>query len=68
MKLTFTMGSPDPKKHSTRFDFEGSAENTETASGQVRALSDPKFKPSFYIPRPYFATAKRVRVTIEEVE
>jgi hypothetical protein len=63
-KITFVMGSPDPKKHSTRFDFSHSTSNTVDGTDPI----DPKFKPSFYIPKPHFATAKRIRVTIEEVE
>ena len=65
--LTFIMGDPAEKKHSTRFDFVAAVPD-----GMGGADGEPlpdKFKPSFYIPKGTFVDrAKRIRVTIEEVE
>jgi hypothetical protein len=72
------MASPDAKKHSTRFDFEklesitksDAVPATLTAKEDIRAEHPwaEKFKPSFYVPKPVAERAKRIRVTIEEVE
>jgi hypothetical protein len=64
-KITFTM-TPNAKrpKHSTRFDFEKFDEHA--SSLEVDALD--RFTPSFYIPKDFASHAKRIRVTIEEVE
>jgi len=60
-KITFTMGSPDPKKHSTRFDLD----KIESVEGvEVDAA---KFKPSFYVPLPVAKAAQKIRVTIEVI-
>jgi len=59
-KIVFTMNNPDPKKHSTRFDLDRIETPQETWM--------EKFKPSFYIPRPFAETAKRIRVTLEVIE
>ena len=59
MKITFTMTrNADQPKHSTRFNFEAFETGT---------IDDNRFKPSFYIPKPFAEHAKRVRVTIEEL-
>lgn len=60
--LTFTMvpKEGDQPKHSTRFNFEGFPNGRPTGV-------DDKFNPSFYIPKPSFRTAKRIRITIEEI-
>jgi hypothetical protein len=59
-KLTFTMTPhTDQPKHSTRFNFEAFEAGTTD--------SPEKFKPSFYIPKPFGARAKRIRITIEEI-
>jgi hypothetical protein len=63
MKIMFVMGNPDPKKHSTRFDFV----EFEPVAGGAPESSLEKFKPSFYIPKPFAASANRIRVTIEEL-
>jgi hypothetical protein len=65
-QITFTMtphaeGQP---KHSTRFDFE----RLDAAEATGILIDQTKFKPSFYIPKPFGAGAKRVRVTIEVVD
>lgn len=68
MKLSFTMTPhADQPKHSTRFNFEKGQDITpDVADGKVFPKDlDPKFKPSFYIPKPYASNAKRIRVTIE---
>lgn len=62
MKVTFTMANPQPKKHSTRFDFERLEDHTIPVGTSI----PDSFRPSFYIPEP-FMNAKRIRVTIEEV-
>ena len=66
-KVTFIMAEPDPKKHSTRFDFEA-FETAEDATDKdfLKTATAKAFKPSFYIPAP-FMDAKRIRVTIEEI-
>lgn len=61
--ITFVLYNSDPKKHSTRFDYR---RGTLTSAGVGQ--DDAKFNPSFYVPKPYFANAKAVKVTIEEVE
>jgi hypothetical protein len=75
MKVTFLMGDPDPKKHSTKFTFEEidptptvpvEGVSSEAAS---KALTGTGYgSTAFYLPKPLFATAKRIRVTIEEVD
>lgn len=63
-KIEFTMGRPQPKKHSVRFDLEmleADAVPDDWTADQVRA-----FKPSFYIPRPFAENATKILVTIEE--
>lgn len=69
MKITFTMTPHDGQpKHSTRFDFEAFSDTTHQAEPQGVPIDDiPKFKPSFYIPKPFASLAKRIRVTIEEI-
>lgn len=65
MKVTFTMSEPETKKHSTRFNFEA-LESTEpglSPGEMAKALKSA----SFYIPKPIGASAKRIRVTIEEL-
>lgn len=66
MKITFTMTPHENRpKHSTRFELEA----IESADiGGVVAFTHAKFRPSFYIPKPVAEGARRIRVTIEEVE
>jgi hypothetical protein len=69
MKITFTMHEPDEKKHSVRFNLE-KVERVEDQDGKEYAtppFSLSAFRPSFYIPAPFAAKAKRIRVTIEEL-
>jgi hypothetical protein len=61
LKVVFTMNTPQVKKHSTRFEFEA-------FEGGASAPKWPAFKPSFYMPSPLGASAKRLRVTVEEIE
>jgi len=61
-KVTFTVGSPIEKKHSTRFDFLALEVREDTA------LDERTFKPSIYIPKPFAHGAKKVRVTFEVVD
>jgi len=68
LKITFTMTrNANQPKHSTRFNFDafetGTADNPEKRD----AVVGDRFKPSFYIPKPFAEHAKRVRVTIEEL-
>lgn len=67
-RITFTMGTPDEKKHSTRFDFDQIDSSITVPVVGVPIDSLSKFKPSFYIPKPFAVGAKKVRVTIEVVE
>lgn len=63
--IAFTMTPHENKpKHSTRFEFE----NFDSTQSQGVAFQElEKFKPSFYIPKPFASRAKRIRVTIEEI-
>lgn len=65
MKITFLMADPEPKKHSTKFDFSGFEAGAPT-------LPDPIVnglkRASFYIPKPIADGAKKIRVTIEVVD
>lgn len=63
-KITFTMNVPQPKKHSTRFDFDAFVEAPEGWSPEEKK----RFAPSFYIPKPFAEGAKAIHVTIEEIE
>jgi hypothetical protein len=65
MKVTFTMSDPDPKRHSTRFNFEALEESPTGLSDAE--LSKALKNASFYVPKPLGASAKRIRVTIEEL-
>jgi hypothetical protein len=68
-KITFTMCDPQDKKHSTRFDSE-QVESVVDANGKEYAappFDTARFKPSFYIPKPFARNSKRIRVTIEEL-
>jgi hypothetical protein len=70
MKVTFVMGEPDAKKHSTRFDFVPgsiSPDESETTPGFAATATGKAFKPTFYVPAP-FMDAKRIRVTIESLD
>lgn len=61
MKVVLTMvPNPNRPKHSTRFD-------QESVEGLPPDAVD-RFKASFYIPKPVAQNAKRIRVTIEEVD
>ena len=59
-QITFTMGQADPKKHSTKF-------STLTVEAGLEGPAADRFRPVFYVPAP-FLDAKKLRVTIEEVE
>lgn len=50
-KLTIVFDQPDGKKHSTRFD----------SSDKDAAVS------TIYVRKPFFQSAKKIRVTLEEV-
>lgn len=64
MKITFTMTPHENRpKHSTRFEFEG----FEPGDRMQDAPRLDKFRPSFYVPKPVGETARRIRVTIEEL-
>jgi hypothetical protein len=66
-KIVFTMlPHGERPKHSTRFNFER-LEEDETSLDGVSKGDLLGFRPSFYIPRPVFRDALRVRVTIEEL-
>jgi len=67
-KISFELGTPSHKKHSTRFDFiQGSLFDALDKPGAV-ALDEARFKPSFYIPTPFAAKARRIKVTIEIID
>ena len=71
MKITFTMGDPQTKVHSTRFDLDEVEEliQEEGVPAELKAVAWLKaFKPSFYIPKPLGSGVSRLRVTIEEIE
>jgi hypothetical protein len=65
-KLTFLMRDPEPKKHSTRFNFAGFSDGTE--EGILSYEEARAFRPSFYIPKPFAENAPAIRVTIEALE
>ena len=68
-KITFLMGTPEAKKHSTRFDLDHIESIEENGAVAQEAPAWVKtFKPSFYVPNPVGQAAKRLRVTIEELE
>lgn len=73
--LTFTMCDPDGKKHSTRFNFEAleAVDGKSVDASKPLAESDRRTalalkSASFYIPKPIAERAKRIRITIEEVD
>jgi hypothetical protein len=66
MKVTILMGQPELKKHSTRFKTTAVEQDKTELNGGSGAVLE-RFKPEFYIPEP-FMDAKRLRVTIEQIE
>jgi hypothetical protein len=69
MIVKFTMNKPEPKKNSTRFNFEAveSILDQEGKEYPEAPFDTSRFDPSFYVPLPLARSAKRIRVTIEEL-
>jgi hypothetical protein len=65
MKVTIIMGTPDKKKHSTKFDAIDVPEDLNP--GVPLAVRDSLRKASFYIPLPFGGSSARIKVTLEEV-
>jgi hypothetical protein len=79
MKATFTMGGPVEKSNSVQFrlkdletlEHDGQTygpENLTDAPSKVKAAASGLERQTvFYIPRPFAESARKLRVTIEEI-
>lgn len=66
-KVIVVLGDPENKKHSVLFRFKsfepGQSVPDDIAQGMQKGQGM-----SVYIPRPFAQSAKRVRLTLEEIE
>ena len=65
-KVVFVLGQPAQKKHSVQFKML----DLETAEGwDPEAATTPGgWRPTFYIPKPFGQSARKLRVTIEAID
>jgi len=67
-KITFVMGAPAEKKHSVQFHYVNGLEILDGKPEELETVGNSLRNASFYIPKPFAETSKKIRVTIETLE